>query len=153
MREETFYISNHQTVRLEFFLDKCDTFEEFEKRFSDEMLNEDAQIGNYLESLLFKYDKKAAAVSKDAGLAISYVGNIVNGKKKNPSRNVLIAICLAMGTTFEEVQYLLKYSGHAPLYVRRKRDVIIWFGFKKGQDLYTVNDTLYERGFKPLVKG
>ena len=55
-------------------------------------------------------------------------------------------------TTFEEAQYLLKYAGHAPLYVRRKRDVVIWFGFMKGQDLDTVNATLIERGMQPLIR-
>ena len=66
---------------------------------------------------------------------------------------MLISICFAIGTTFEEAQYLLKYAGHAPLYVRRKRDVIIWFGLMKHQDLQTVNDLLVERGMQPLIRG
>lgn len=152
MRPETFYMSNKMTARLEHFINRYDTFEDFEKEWSDELLNEDVQVGNYLDSLLIKYDKRAAAVSKDAGLAFAYVGNIINGKKNNPSRNVLISICFAIGTTFEEAQYLLKYAGHAPLYVRRKRDVIIWFGLMKHQDLYTVNDLLVERGLQPLIR-
>ena len=152
MQQEPFYRNNHMTMQLEHFLDHCETYEDFEKKFPDELLNEDAQVGNYLERLLYKYDKRAAAVSKDAGLAFAYVGNIINHKKNNPSRDVLIAICFALGATFEETQYLLKYAGHAPLYVRRKRDVIIWFGLMKGQDIYTVNENLIERGLKPLIK-
>ena len=152
MPKEYFYRNNRMTVILELSLDHCETFEDFEKLYSDELLNEDTQVGNYLWELLDKYDKKAAAVSKDAGLAFSYVGNIINGKKSNPSRNVLISICFALGATFEETQYLLKYAGHAPLYVRRKRDVIIWFGLMKRQDIYTVNAELIERGLKPLIK-
>ena len=153
MIEDSFYRNNKMTPSLEFFLHRYNSFEEFEKDWSDELLNEDARIGNYLDSLLRKYDKRAAAVSKDAGLAFAYVGNIINGKKNNPSRNVLISICFAIGTTFEEAQYLLKYAGHAPLYVRRKRDVIIWFGLMKQQDLHTVNDLLVERGLQPLIRG
>ena len=153
MRPETFYMSNNMTARMEHFINRYDTFEDFEKEWSDELLNEDVRIGNYLDSLLIKYDKRAAAVSKDAGLAFAYVGNIINGEKNNPSRNVLISICFAIGTTFEEAQYLLKYAGHAPLYVRRKRDVIIWFGLMKHQDLHTVNDLLVERGMQPLIRG
>lgn len=152
MYEEVFYRNNKMTVSLEYYIENCESFEDFEKQWSDELLNEDARVGNYLNSLLIKYDKRAAAVSKDAGLAFAYVGNIVNGKKNNPSRNVLISICFAIGTNFEEAQYLLKYAGHAPLYVRRKRDVIIWFGLMKHQDLQTVNDLLLERGLQPLVK-
>ena len=153
MIKEPFYVSNHMTVSLEHFINKYNSFEEFEKDWSDELLNEDTRIGYYLNSLLNKYDKRAAAVSKDAGLAFAYVGNIINGKKNNPSRNVLISICFAIGTSFEEAQYLLKYAGHAPLYVRRKRDVIIWFGLMKQQDLQTVNDLLVERGLQPLIRG
>ena len=148
-----FYRSNKMTASLEYYIHGCNTFEDFEKAFPDEFLNDDVQVGYYLDSLLVKYDKKEAAVSKDAGLAFSYVGNIINGKKTNPSRDVLISICFAIGTSFDEAQYLLRYAGHAPLYVRRKRDVIIWFGFMKGQSLEDVDDCLIERGFKPLVKG
>ena len=153
MKEEVFYRNNRMTASLEHFINNYKTFEEFERHWSDELLKEDTRIGEYLEDLLIKYDKAAAAVSKDAGLAFAYVGNIINGKKNNPSRNVLISICFAIGTTFEEAQYLLKYAGHAPLYVRRKRDVVIWFGLMKHQDLQTVNDLLVERGMQPLIRG
>ena len=137
---------------LEMSLQHIDTLEELERRFPSELLDEDAHVGNYLADLLNKYDKKASAVSQDAMLAASYVGNIINGKKKNPSRSALLSICLAMGTSLEEAQYLLRYAGQAPLYVRRKRDVVIWFGFMKGMDLLTVDEKLRERGFTPLVR-
>ena len=152
MNPDYFYINNHMTVPLEHFLKSCETYEDFEKRFSDELLNEDGRIGMYLSSLLNKYDQKASVVSFDAHLNPSYVGNIMNGKKNNPSRDALICICFALGASEEELQYLLKYAGHAPLYVRRKRDVIIWFGIKKKENLEMVNDNLVERGLKPLYK-
>ena len=97
---------------------------------------------NYIEKLLWKYDKNQAEVSEDATLDRSYVGNIVRGRKNDPSRDALIAICLAIGTTVDEVQHLLWYAGHAPLYVRRKRDVIIWFGFMKKRSVTRVNNDL-----------
>ena len=152
MNPDYFYINNHMTVPLEHFLKSCETYEDFEKRFSDELLNEDGRIGMYLSRLLNKYDQKASVVSFDAHLNPSYVGNIMNGKKNNPSRDALICICFALGASEEELQYLLKYAGHAPLYVRRKRDVIIWFGIKKKESLEMVNDNLIERGLKPLYK-
>ncbi len=131
MAADFFYRNNNMTAPLEHFIRQCNSYEEFENRFSDEFLNEDARIGNYLSDLIYKYDKKASVVSFEAHLNHSYVGNIMNGKKNNPSRNALICICFALGANEEELQYLLKYAGHAPLYVRRKRDVIIWFGLMK----------------------
>ena len=92
-------------------------------------------------------------MSERAGLATSYVGNIINGRKLNPSRDALIAICRAIATALREIQYLLKYAEQAPLYVRRRRDVIIWFGFMKSMDLDEVDEKLKERGYTPLVKG
>ena len=69
MADEAFYRSNHMTASLKHYINRYESFEEFEKEWSDELLNEDARIGNYLDFLLIKYDKRAAAVSKDAGLA------------------------------------------------------------------------------------
>ena len=152
MEKDFFFRSKNTSIILEGSLPQYDSLEDFEKDFPDDFLKEDSKTGDYLLYLLGKYDKAASAVSDKAGLSFSYVGLITSGKKNNPSRDALIAICLAMGTTFEEVQYLLKYAGQAPLYVRRKRDVVIWFGFMKGQDIETVDKNLYERGMKPLIK-
>ena len=152
MRGSSFYRNNKMTAPLEHYINQCDSYEAFEERFSEELLNEDSRVGNYLEDLLIKYDKKASVVSFDAHLAHSYVGNIINGKKNNPSRNALICICFALGATDEELQYLLKYAGHQPLYVRRKRDVIIWFGIMKKEPLETVNENLLQRGFEALYR-
>ena len=152
MNKEPFYINNKMTPTLEMQIVDMDTFEEFEAEFSDEFLADDDRVGNYLDQLLWHYKKDSATVSREAGLDRSYVGNIVRGKKNNPSRNALLAICLTIGTTVEEAQYLLKYAGHAPLYVRRKRDVIIWFGFMKKKSLDEVDVDLIARGYPTVFK-
>lgn len=152
MEYERFFISNNMTAGLEEGIKDIKTLEEFEEQYSQKFLNDDAHIGNYLKVLLDKYGKKAYAVSEDACLATSYVGHIIKGKKRNPSRNALISICLALGTDIEEVQRLLKYAGQAPLYVRRRRDVIIWFGFKKHMSLDEVDANLGARGYSRLIK-
>ena len=152
MQNDFFYLTNRMTIILEGMIEQMKSLEEFEKEFPAEFLANDDHVGNYLGDLLWKYDQKASVVSQNAMLTHSYVGNIVNGKKRNPSRDALISICLAIGTTVEEVQYLLKYAGQAPLYVRRKRDVVIWFGFMKKMSLDEVDEKLRERGFKPLIR-
>ena len=152
MQRELFFHNKNMSITLEASLPMYDSLEDFEKAFPKDLLDDDSKTGDYLRELLDKYDKDSAAVSREAGLSFSYVGLIINKKKNNPSRDALTAICLAIGTTFEEAQYLLKYAGHAPLYVRRRRDVVIWFGFMKGQDIGTVNDNLYTRGMKTLSK-
>ncbi len=153
MDKEFFFNTNQGTINLERSMSRIDSLEEFERKYPPEFLNDDMHIGIYLGELLYKYDKKASVVSQEAMLAASYVGNIINGKKRNPSRDALISICLTIGTEVEEVQYLLKYAGQAPLYVRRKRDVVIWYGFKKHLSLDEVDINLKERGYRTLVKG
>lgn len=150
MEEEFFYKTNHMTVPMEDYIKKCDTFEQFEERYLAQFLRNDDRVGQYIDDLLWKYNKNQATISELAGLHRSYVGNIVNGRKNDPSRDVLIAICLAIGTTIDEIQYLLRYAGHAPLYVRRKRDVIIWFGFMKHLNPIQLNLELENHGFPIL---
>ena len=65
------------TPTLEDLISKIDTLEEFERKFTDEFLNDDDHVGNYLRELLWKYDKKDSVVSNEARLHHSYVGNIV----------------------------------------------------------------------------
>ena len=150
MADEFFYNTNHMTVPIEEYLRQCDSFEQFEDYYLNQFLQDDDRVGQYLQSLLHKYEKDYATVSTEAGLHRSYVGNIVHGRKNNPGRDALIAICLTIGTTIDEAQYLLKYAGHAPLYVRRKRDVIIWFAFMKKKPLDELDDDLYARGYATL---
>ena len=148
----TFYLhKKYPSIRIEMMLNDCNSFEEFEALVEDQFLADDNKAGHYLERLMMKYDVKAAKLSEDAGLARSYVGHIINGKRE-PSRDALIAICLAMRTSLEELQDLLKYAGHAPLYVRRKRDVIIWFGIMKHKDIFEIDIDLHERGYKTFFK-
>ncbi len=149
-----FFFNNRKigTMKLEHCIHRFENFDDFENYYTDEFLNEDARVGMYLQDLLIKYDQKASVVSFNAHLAHSYVGNLMNGKKNNPSRDTLINICLALHTSVDELQNLLKYSGHAPLYVRKKRDVIIWFGLMKKESIEEVNENMIKRGFKALYK-
>ena len=148
---KSFFISNKMTATLEHFIESIDSWDEFERRFPQEFLDKDTHVADYLEYLLFKYKKKKTPTSVAAQLDRSYLSNIINGVNPNPSRDTLLAICLAIGTTIDEAQYLLKYAGHAPLYVRRRRDVIIWFGFLKKKNTKQVNDELYDHDEKPLT--
>ena len=151
--EDTFfYNANRMTVPMEAYIQECNSYDEFAERYLDQFVGNDDRVGEYLEKLLWKYDKNQATVSELAGLNRAYVGNIVRGRNNDPSRDVLIAICLAIGTTVDEVQHLLRYAGHNPLYVRRKRDVIIWFGFMKKRSVVDVNIDLDNHECELLIQ-
>ena len=147
-----FFKHKYPTISIEHMIDSINSFEEFEKIFSDEILNEDIQVKNCIEKLLINHEANAATISKKAGLAIGYVGLLQNGNKTNPSRDTLLKICIACEATVDETQELLKVAGCQPLYVRRKRDVIIWFGLRKGLDVEKIDDELYAHNLKTLNK-
>ena len=141
MEKEKFYEHKYPSISIQHYISQCNSYDKFEKVFTDDLINEDNRIGHYLQQLLWKYDKKASVLSVEAMQSHSYVGKLINGQSNNPTRNVILCICLALGATLEET-----------LYLRKKRDVIVWFGLIKNESLDTVNDNLIHRGLTPLYK-
>lgn len=151
MSSEAFFQSNKTSIMLEGVLRQCDSFDQFEQICSDDMLNSDCRTGIYLMRLLDKYGWKTSAASEAAEMSTSYLGHIINGKR-NATRDMLIRVAIAIGATAEETDYLLKYSGYNPLYVRNKRDVIIWYGISKKEELSVINANIKKRGLEPLYE-
>lgn len=147
-----FFKHKYPSLSIEYAIDAFNSFEEFEKFYTDDLMGENLLLADYLYRLLDRYDMSANRVALEIGRSHSYVRKIVNGKELNPTRDVLIAICVRIGATVEETQILLKYAGKAPLYARRKRDAIIWFALKKRQSLYDLDRYLDDKGYAPLVR-
>lgn len=145
-----FFRHRHPTIAVEMFVERFETFEEFEKFFTNDLMNENLLIGDYLAFLLDKYNMTANKVALEIGKSHSYVRKITSGKELNPSRDVLLAICVRLSATVEETQTLLRYAGKAPLYARRKRDAIIWYALKRKQSLSALNEYLDSHGYVSL---
>lgn len=148
MSNEVFFESNKTSIMLEGLLRQCESFDQFEQICSDDMLNSYCRTSIYLMRLLDKYGWKTSAASEAAEMSTGYLGLIINGK--NATRDMLIRVAIAIGATAEETDYLLKYSGYNPLYVRNKRDVIIWYGISKKEKLSIINTNIKKRGLEPL---
>lgn len=148
MSNEVFFESNKTSIMLEGLLRQCESFDQFEQICSDDMLNSDCRTSIYLMRLLDKYGWKTSAASEAAEMSTGYLGLIINGK--NATRDMLIRVAIAIGATAEETDYLLKYSGYNPLYVRNKCDVIIWYGISKKEKLSIINTNIKKRGLEPL---
>lgn len=147
-----FFKHRYSTIDIERLLDNFASFEDFEEFFSRDLMDENLLMGEYLYHLLDRYGMSPNKAALEIGKTHSYVRKIVNGEEINPSRDVLLAICVRLGATVEETQILLRYSGKQPLYARRKRDAIVWFALKKQQTLSDLNIYLYDHGYKPLSK-
>lgn len=81
----------------------------------------------------------------------NYVYNIVNGIKKNPGRDKIIALSIAAAMNVEMTNRALRISGARALYPKNKRDVYIAECINRGKtDIIDVNMVLSEKGEKIL---
>ena len=62
----------------------------------------------------------------------------------------LIILALAAKANITETQNLLKYAGERPLYVRDRRDGLIFYAIEHGKDLDAVNILLDENNLEIL---
>lgn len=129
-----------------------ETFEEFEQYYDTDLIDGNDLLGAYLSKLLDDHNVRADTVSLKIGYSHDYVRKIAVGERKDPRRDVLLAICSYIKATVEETQLLLRYAGHQPLYARRRRDAIIWYALANEQDFYKLNDYLHEKGYATLLK-
>ena len=148
MSNEVFFESNKTSIMLEGLLRQCQSLALFEIICFDVLLSSEFRNSIYIQRFLYKSGWKTSAASEAAEMSTGYLGLIINGK--NATRDMLIRVAIAIGATAEETDYLLKYSGYNPLYVRNKRDVIIWYGISKKEKLSIINTNIKKRGLEPL---
>ncbi len=79
-----------------------------------------------------------------------YTYQILQGKRL-PSRDKLIALCFGMELNLEETNKLLCFAGYSKLYARDKRDSIVIFSIKEGNNIFRTNEMLLEHGFRILT--
>lgn len=104
----------------------------------------------FLDTPLHIYLKQLLA---DSGLTVSQVVNRSNKGEyiyqvfrgiKNPSRDVLISIALAIPLSVEETNQLLRNARMSMLDPRNRRDSILIFALNRGLTVPDTNDILYE---------
>ncbi len=116
------------------------------KEIQEEQLN--ISLSEYLNGLIAERGLKPSDVMKKAGLNKSYFYAIIDGKRVNPSRDILIRLCFGFELSLDETQKLLKTFGAAVLYPRSRRDSIIIHAIENKLTLNQCNDNLYDYGQK-----
>ena len=96
-------------------------------------------------ALIHGVDRKELAkiVINQSNLERAYVYHLLSGEK-NMTRDKLIMFALAGRFELQEVYDLLRYAGEATLYVRKKRDAVLEFVFKKRYSIIEANLCLEE---------
>lgn len=110
-------------------------------------------LAEYLQKLLDEKQLSKMEVIESSHLERLYAYHIFAGRKKNPSRQKVIALALAMGLTPEETQYLLYYAGAEQLYVRNPWDSILWFALDHHMTVVDTDLMLQKMSELPLLSG
>ena len=147
-----FFKHQYTSLNIEHAIERIDSFKEFEEFYTDELIDGNELLKEYFGMLLKKYKVSARELEEFTGYSEDYIRRIKNGGRDNPERDCLLAICAHMRATVEETQVLLRYAGEQPLYARRKRDAIIWYGLKKKEGIVALNGYLDDNNYKSLTK-
>lgn len=131
-------------------LKKKSSYAEGQEEIKSEQYSE--SLSAYLNSIAMEKDMKLADVMRRSGLKKSYFYSLFDGKRDNPTRDVLIQLGFGFQMSFEEVQGFLKHLGAAQLYPRIPRDGAIIYAFQHGMDMIECDILLSDNGETTLIK-
>ncbi len=103
----------------------------------------------YLNELLEQKGLKRAEVVRAAGINETFGYQIFKGQR-NPTRDKVLQLALAMRLSLRETNRLLKAAGANELYCKDRRDAIVLFCIDHGCSLQKTDEELYRFGEKTL---
>ena len=105
----------------------------------------------YLNDIISQKNLATAQVVANSGISKNYVYNILNGDKKNPGRDKVIALSVGAKMTYRQLQRGLEIAGLAPLYPKDARDVRIAVAVNSGiENVTALNLLLMQYNLAPL---
>ena len=109
-------------------------------------------LQDYLTILIEEKNLKQTTVIKDAGLNPTYGYEIFTGRKKSPSRDIVLQLALAIHCNLDDTNRLLKISNNPELYSKCRRDVILIYAVVHEFSIIETNQELYRFGEALLGK-
>lgn len=103
-----------------------------------------------LEKLLSEKNISRSQCIEDSGLDRTSAYQIFDGRCRAPSRDRLLALCLAMRLTLNEVHTLFCSTGFPDLYAKNQRDSVLIFAFQKHLSVLETNELLFDLGIELL---
>ena len=108
-------------------------------------------LHSVMNNILVEKGLTLSDLMKRSNINKNYGYNILNGRRTNPSRDKILALCLGAGLSVEETQNVLLLSKVGGLYCKCERDVWIAFALNSGlSDVLEVNIMLEKKGIEPL---
>ena len=108
-------------------------------------------LPEYLAVLMEEKGMTKAEVIVKSQLEQIYAYHIFAGRKKNPARNKILALALALSLTPEEAQRLLYYAGCERLYVRSSWDSVILYALGHHMGVTDTEMLLLDLTERPLL--
>ena len=104
----------------------------------------------YFESLEEVKTLGSSELIRRSSLERSYYYQIMKGTR-SPGRDKVLRLCLAAGLTLRETTRALELSGNAPLYPKRRRDIILSVAVNQKAGVIDANLLLEKYGEEPLA--
>ena len=140
--------SDFPTEELLKLLNQSDSFEQFCHIHADKIA--DISTPDYLELLLGEHKMTKQQVIEQANLERSSGYQIFSGIR-NPRRDTLLRIAIAMRLTLPETQRLLKVAQRGELYPKNRRDAAIIYCIEHRRDMIDAELLLQSIG-EPSLK-
>lgn len=102
-------------------------------------------FAQYINEQAAKSGISAADLIRKAELQRNYGYQILNGTR-NPGRDKVIALGLALNLSLDEVQRALMIAGEGALYPKNSRDSMIIFSINRQLCVSAVNELLFSAG-------
>jgi len=103
----------------------------------------------YISNHLQQKNMTPAELIRNAQIQRNYGYQILNGTK-HPGRDKIIALCLALALSLDEVQRALTIEKEGVLYPKNRRDSVLIFCINKHMCVLDTNELLYKTGEKTL---
>lgn len=109
----------------------------------------DLKVCDFLSEYIKSKKLVKSHIIKKAEISEIFGFQVLSGTR-NPSRNTLLSLCIAMDMTIDEVQSTLKIAEFAPLYPKNKRDSIIISGIINQNEVCDINNMLFDNDEETL---
>lgn len=105
---------------------------------------------DYLYSLMEARGLDAGKLGVISLLSRSFAYQICSGERQ-PSRDIILRIAVAMKVSVEEAQQMLRLAQRGALYPRDRRDAVIIYALSKKLGLYDTDELLIEMEQQTLL--
>lgn len=118
--------------------------EHFNRYRNEENTDSQMTISEFFNSYIGHNGLELSNVIKHSDIPSGYAYGILNGNRANPSRDRVIALCIACHMNLTDTNRALKIAGLSPLYSKVSRDAAIIIMINQGEsDIHVINEFLY----------